>query len=107
MLTGDTAICKACAEGKAKQKNVIVAKQKRSFLVDDGRIHLDISSIRNTDFPEVENMPKPYWWIIVDQRTQLKFSDFFATKNGMVEPTCILIDGEGNKALENRIKSSD
>jgi hypothetical protein len=25
---------------------------------------------------------------MVDERTQLKFSDFFDTKNGMVEETC-------------------
>jgi hypothetical protein len=31
---------------------------------------------------------KPNWRIIVYEQTQLKFSNFFETKNGMVEPTC-------------------
>ena len=31
---------------------------------------------------------KPNWRLITDQRTGMKFSDFFATKNGMIEPTC-------------------
>jgi hypothetical protein len=28
------------------------------------------------------------WWIMVNEHTQMKFSDFFTTKNAMVEPTC-------------------
>ena len=68
-------------------------KEKRSISGgDDGRIHLDISSVKNTDYPDVENIPRPYWRLIVDERTQLKFSDFFTSKSGMVEPTCILIN---------------
>jgi hypothetical protein len=71
----------------------------------------------------VENVPKPYWRIIVDKRTQLKFSDSFSSKSGMIEPTYILInkwiasgknikiirwdDGCENHALEKRIKSLD
>jgi len=60
---------------------------------------------------------------MVDERTQLKFSDFFPTKNGMVEPTCaklmkwkqtdipvqfIRLDNAGeNKLLKTRSESSD
>jgi hypothetical protein len=59
----------------------------------------------------------------VDERTQLKFSDFFNTKIGMVEPTCQLFykwkekgmpvkvvrcdDAGENKALKARCDSSD
>jgi hypothetical protein len=77
-LTGTPQVCKACAEGKAKQKNV-VARTKPSN-DGDGRIFLDISSVNNTEYPEVEIIPKPYWRIIVDKRTQLKFSDFSPQK---------------------------
>ena len=34
------------------------------------------------------NVSKPNWRIMVDEKTNLKFSDVFQTKNGMVEPTC-------------------
>lgn len=34
-----------------------------------------------------EMMNKPNWRILVDERTQLKFSHFFKNKNGMIEPT--------------------
>ena len=37
-------------------------------------------------------MGKPNWFIVVDEKTKMKFSRFFATKNGIVEPTCMLID---------------
>jgi hypothetical protein len=120
-LTGAPEVCKACAEGKAKQKNIVARKKPSDD--GDGRIFLDISSVNNTEYPEVENIPKPYWRIIVDESTQLKFSDFFSSKSGMIEPTCILInkwiasgknikiircdDGGENHALERRIKSLD
>jgi hypothetical protein len=60
---------------------------------------------------------------MVDERTQLKFSDFFDTKNGMVEETCeqlhrwkqsgreaklIRLDNAGeNKLLQQRSQSAD
>ena len=33
-------------------------------------------------------LTKPNWQLIVDEKTGMKFSQFFATKNGMVGPTC-------------------
>jgi hypothetical protein len=67
---------------------------------------------------------KPNWRIMVEERTQLKFSDFYPTKNRMIEPTCEqfqkwkqrgkqvkcvrLDDNAGeNKKLQKRCKSSD
>jgi hypothetical protein len=60
---------------------------------------------------------------MVDKRTQLKFSNFYPTKNGMVEPTCeqfqkwkqhgkpvkfVRMDNAGeNKLLKKRCESSD
>jgi hypothetical protein len=60
---------------------------------------------------------------MVDERTQLNFSDFFDTKNGMVEETCeqlhrwkesgrgakiIRLDNAGeNKLLQQRSQSAD
>lgn len=68
-------------------------------------------------------MSKPNWRIMVDGRTGLKFSDFFETKNGMVEPTCeefqkwkssgcnvnfLRMDNAGEKALlKQRCESKD
>jgi hypothetical protein len=31
---------------------------------------------------------KRYWRILVDEASQFKISDFFETKNAMIEPTC-------------------
>jgi hypothetical protein len=60
---------------------------------------------------------------MVEERTQLKFSDFYPTKNGMIEPTCeqfykwkqsgkqvkyVRLDNAGeNKKLQKRCESSD
>jgi hypothetical protein len=61
--------------------------------------------------------------IMVEERTPLKFSDFYMTKNGIIEPTCeqfqkwkqsvkqvkcVRLDNAGeNKKLQKRCKSSD
>ena len=66
---------------------------------------------------------KPNWRIIVDERTGMKFSDFFDKKSGMVEPTCEMwykwktaglgvnacrLDNAGeNKLLQQRSESAD
>jgi hypothetical protein len=66
---------------------------------------------------------KPNWQIMVDERTGMKFLDFFKAKNGMIEPTCaqwnrwkaaglvvkyVRLDNAGeNNALKTRSESSD
>jgi hypothetical protein len=83
-------------------------------------VFLDILLIKimeDTDKPTAQ----PYWRIMVDERTQLKFSNFSRTKDGMVKPTCEqlhrwkeagravkyirLDDGGENKALQKRALS--
>jgi len=77
--------CEACAAAKAKQKNVPKESPHVPAKANNERIYLDIATIKA---PSNVNVTKPNWCIMVDERTQLKFSDFFPTKNGMVEPTC-------------------
>jgi hypothetical protein len=83
---GNLKPCDACAEGKAKQRNVPKISGHKIATVNQARVFLDIATIRNPD--EETTATKPNWRIMVDERTQLKFSNFFQTKNGMVEPTC-------------------
>ena len=122
-LTKGSHVCDACAAGKAKQKNIVSNQSRSEMTENSGRIFLDISSVRNVEFLDLEVTPKPYWRIIVDERTQLKFSEFFGTKNGMIEPTCQMLqewgnnnksvkiirchDAGENRALEARLRSSD
>jgi hypothetical protein len=113
--------CKACAAAKAKQKDVPQVSEGKP--VEDGKncIYLDIAMLKQR-----KGMPratKPNWRIMVNQQMGLKFSNFFDTKNGMVEPTCeqihqwkqngITVDyirlnnvGE-NKLLKQRCHSKD
>ena len=117
-------VCAPCAEVKTQQKNIASnSKMKLVNTNDSGRSHLDISSIKLAGHVELEEAIKPYWLIMVDEKTQLKFSNFFTTKHSMIEPTCIkltdwktagrdikiiLCNNAGeNIALEKRLKSSD
>ena len=119
-ITGVVKPCEPCAIAKAKQKNVPKSSEHKVATVNGHRVFLDISSIKiqeNTD----KKVTQPYWRIMVDERTQLKFSDFYTTKSGMVEPTCeklhrwkeagmavkyIRLDDAGeNKSLQQRALS--
>ena len=120
--SGGMGVCEDCSLGKAKQKNIYQKKdtEEEDPQGETGRVYLDITTIKA---PKGEVISKPNWRIIVDERTGMKFSDFFGKKNDMVEPTCELfqrwqnggkpakivrMDNAGeNKLLEKRCGSAD
>jgi hypothetical protein len=79
VLLGSWKPCKACTVAKAQQKNVPKESEHATAGVGANRIFLYISTIKKTkDGPKVT---KPNWRIMVDERTGMKFSDFFETKS--------------------------
>jgi hypothetical protein len=85
LTRGTLGVCEPCTEVKAKQKHLRRHPDTPPSTKDENRIYLNIATIKKT-----KKGPKVYkgnWRIMVDERTQLKFSDFFDTKNGMVEET--------------------
>jgi hypothetical protein len=121
LTRGTLGVCEPCTEAKAKQKNLPRHQEAPPSTKDENRIYLDIATIKKT-----KKGPKVYkgnWRIMVNERTQLQFSDFFDTKNGMVEETCeqlhrwkesgrearnIRLDNAGeNKLLQQRLQSAD
>jgi hypothetical protein len=122
-IIGTAKPCEACSIAKAKQKNLpkVTFGELQVQEKERGKIHIDISTVK-----QKKGMPeaiKPNWRILVDARTQLKFSDFYPKKNDMVEPTCQLfkkweqegmpvkvvrLDNAGeNKLLQDRCESKD
>lgn len=90
LVPGALDVCEACTMAKAKQKNVSKTSEHVPSDSANGRIHLDLAKIKSR-----EGLPKPTrpnWLIMVDEKTQLKFTSFHETKNGMVEPTCVQLD---------------
>jgi hypothetical protein len=86
LTRGTLGVCEPCTEAKAKQKNLPRHPDAAPSTKDENRVYLDIATIKKT-----KKGPKVYkgnWRIMVDERIQLNFSDFFDTKNGMVEDTC-------------------
>jgi hypothetical protein len=88
VLTGEEERCEACGIGKAQQKGVVKKSTHQPASKNGERMFLDICSVKTTQFPVINSIPKPYWCIIADERTQMEFSDFYSTKNEMVEPIC-------------------
>jgi hypothetical protein len=117
---GSLAPCRDCAAGKARQANVPKVSVHVPSKEVNGRIFLDVSSIKNTKEFQVTNR---HWLIMVDEHTRMKFSSFHSTKNGIVEYVCeqfkkwqqadlrvqvVRCDNGGeNKALEQRAQSAD
>jgi hypothetical protein len=82
--------CDGCRAGKAKQKNV--PKESEHVVAtepNEARVFLDIATIKKPG-GESGSVSKPNWRIVVYERTQMKFSDFFVSKSGMAEPACEL-----------------
>ena len=114
--------CVSCAIAKAKQKNVPKLSKHEPSKQVNGRVYLDISTVKKPKDVKV-TLTKPNWRLIVDEKTRMKINDFYETKNGMVEPTCekfnrweqndmgvrtVRLDNAGeNKKLEKRAGSVD
>ena len=117
--------CQECMLAKARKKNLKRVCFKDEKKDNVRRMFLDLSKIKCP--PEllkvVKSVYKPNWRLLEDEQTEMKFTEFFNTKNGMVEPTCELInawknqgkpvqvircDNAGeNQKLQKRLKSAD
>ncbi len=87
LTRGTLSPCEACAAAKAKQKNVPKTStiEPSNPSKDASHIYLDIATINR---PDKKQVYKKNWRIMVNERTGMKFSDFYETKDAMIEPTC-------------------
>lgn len=86
---GSMSVCTACTEAKAKQMHIPVHIEHVVASADARRIHLDLSSIKAPK--GIPRIGKPFWQMMVDDRTGYKVSMFHEKKSDMVEPTCELL----------------
>jgi hypothetical protein len=87
LTRGTLCPCDACTVAKAKQKNMIkksahIAATKK----DERRIFIDIFTVKKAK--KGKDLARPNWYLMVDEKTQLKFSKFYPKKNDMIEPAC-------------------
>ena len=87
LTQGNLKVCQPCAAGKAKQKNVPKQSEHKPSTKNGERVFLDIATVKKPSGTNIR-VSKPNWRILVDERTGLKVSDFYATKDRMVDPTC-------------------
>jgi hypothetical protein len=111
--------CKDCAIGKRRQKNLPKDTGGPVATLDESRAYLDCSSFQESETKKVTSV----WRLIVFYPSQLKITDIFKTKAGMVEPTIeklhqmtqmkmgpmyLRMDNAGeNKSLADRMKHKD
>ena len=87
--------CKPYAEAKAKLKILTMITDVVKMLVRpktmpkqvNERINLNWSMIKAPAGVKV-TVTKPQWLMVVDKRTEMKWFNFFVTKNGMVDHVC-------------------
>ena len=115
-------VCESCAVGKAKQKDVPKVSKGIKASEAGERVFMDISSVKAKKNGYPINANK-HWVMTVDELTGMKFSSFYKTKDGMVEPTLeqwqkwkqdgikikhVRSDNAGeNKTLRDRAQSVD
>ena len=70
--------CENCLTAKAKKKGVSKDSDHEPSNEVNGRIFIDLSTIKKpADCPEVSKVYKPHWRMMVDEKTGLKFTEFF------------------------------
>jgi hypothetical protein len=82
---GDTGLTSLCSEGKHKNISKTSSMAPSNMKKDESRIYLDIATI---NCPNKKQVYKKNWRTMVKERTGTKFTDFYETKAGMIEPTC-------------------
>ena len=90
LIQGGLDSCDAFAAVKENQKNVPKVSSLVLSVNNAERVFLDTATIKKPE--EGPQVQKPNWHLIVDERTKIKISNFFETKDGMVEPTCKLFE---------------
>jgi hypothetical protein len=79
----------ACTEARATQKRFLKDNVHEVAVGTKRRVFLDLSTIKKTDKdgkPQV--IYNGNWMMLVDEQSQLKFSEFYKTKDAMMQPTC-------------------
>eukprot|EP00957_Ditylum_brightwellii_P111860 8531518-Ditylum_brightwellii.AAC.1 len=54
-------------------------------------MHLDISTVKAPEQLSI-TVVKSQWLLMVEERTVMKWTAFFQTKNGMIGPACIKLN---------------
>eukprot|EP00957_Ditylum_brightwellii_P002392 183609-Ditylum_brightwellii.AAC.1 len=110
--------CVACAESKAQQKSlptITEAVKKEVHIKEVPKtvnecVCLDISTIKVSVNVKV-TVTKLQWLILVDERTEMKWSMFHQRKSGFIETLCTKFqhwkDAGENKLLEEQCNSAD
>ena len=79
--------CEHCAVGKARQKNLVQQSTSEKATRSGEMMFTDISSIKQLKNGPPVNKNK-HWSIVVDEYNGTKVSNFYPTKNAMVQPLC-------------------
>ena len=87
--------CQSCAEAKAKQKIMPKKTKGKKASRPNERLFQDLATVKAPKSLNV-TVTRPHWQLLVDERTNMKFSSHHETKSGMVEewfPSCVTQNG--------------
>eukprot|EP00957_Ditylum_brightwellii_P131665 10041300-Ditylum_brightwellii.AAC.1 len=87
--------CLACAEAKAKCHSLLTRVETKTIVVHpkiksnamNEQLSFDISTIKAPADARTK-VTKPQWLIMVKEKTEMKWSEFYQHKDDTVEPMC-------------------
>jgi hypothetical protein len=100
------AMCESCAIGKAQQRNVPKESSGEKVTTFNGRVGHDLSKIKVPKRLDV-TINKPNWHIMVNQSLGFKQSNFFLTKNEIINYMCQTMHSEAEQGYQIRILHQD
>jgi hypothetical protein len=98
--------CKACAIGKAQQRNISKEATLDKATTFNGRVGHDLSKIKAPEGMDVR-IHKSNWHNLVDEMSGFKRSAFFETKDGTIGYTCNLMHSEAERGHPIRVLRQD
>ena len=96
-LTGANHAYSSCGMAKAKQKAVPKESSHEKAEHPGERTFVDLSKIKKPK--ELKSMGKQNWHVIVDEKSNLKFSSFHHTKGDIVNYACLMLNKWKNKDI--------
>ncbi len=100
------ATCESCAIGEAQQRNVPKESSGEKATTFNGRVGQDLSKIKVPEGLDV-TINKPNWHIMVDQLSGFKRSNFFVTKNEIINYMCQIMHLEAEQGYSIQILHQD
>lgn len=101
IMPGKLSPCEHCAIGKAKKKIISKVSEGEKSKVVNGRVGLDLATLKWKVNGRVVHITNPVWRLVVDHRSSLPFSTFHIKMQWLSQPVSIFTNGNTTRNLRS------